>query len=232
MDRSTARTLVSRRVEDPNLTRWTPAEYNSAIQRANEQFALESKVLKIQTTLTSTANQAFIDISSLTTLFAVRLVRHKGIKLAPTSEETKAKFSNQDFTDDKGTPLSFWIDNDRDRLYLYPIPESGDAGENVTLDYFAIPAASTDSQNLLNQEAFQQVYTPGIVAYSAWELLGNETPTPAVTQKRADCFSEYQMHVNKAIDFGQNIEQEPIAMTGGRDWASPGAVREGNAFDT
>lgn len=233
MDRSTARTFVSLRCEDPNVTRFTSTQYNDEIALAEKDFALESLCIERQTTLTSVADQAYIDVAGVDDLIVFKLVRHKGLKLAPVNKYGLSFQHGDDWTDDKGTPKGFYYDDENDRLYLVPIPESGDAGANVLALYAALPATiSADATELLSAREKLQVYAPGVVALAAFRILGNLPQVPELQAKRSGLLKEASYYKDRAIQVYRNMVDEPIQMRGGRFWQDRRLSSKANAFST
>lgn len=231
MDRGTARTFVSLKIEDVNLERFTEAQYNSALDLAEEQFALDTRCLQKETTLTAVADQAYIDLP--TDFMVCVLVRHKGLKLQPVNR-WKLSFQNgEDWTDDVGTPTGYYIDDENERIYFYPIPQTGDAGAYVTLDYIATPTAiSDDATVLLNARALLAIYHPAVVAYAAWQMLSYGPMDQSTLIKRSELMKEYEIYRDRAIDTYNNMADEPIQMKGGRNWQDRAISNDDNAFNS
>lgn len=230
MDYSTARSLVASKVEDPNLSRFTTDQYSKAIDLAEEQFAIDARAILKGTTLTSVSGTAAITLP--TDFLCVALVRHKGLKLRPVTRYEMSFQGGDDWTTKTGTPVAFYIDEEDETLVLVPIPQDADAGANVTLDYVAVPAnISSDTQLLLNEKTILQYYAPAIVAWAARELLSYVTMTPDVMAKRAELLKEYNLYREHAIVTYQNMADEPLRMSGGRDWQDVVVKPQGNAFD-
>lgn len=231
VDRSTARTLCSLKCEDPDVTKFTAAQYNTELALAEKEFALETLCIEREATLTSVANQAYIDVSGIDDLILFKLIRHKGLKLRPVSKFGLTYQNADDWTDDTGTPLGSLYDGENDRLYLVPIPQTEDAGANVLALYAALPATiSSDATELLSAREKLQVYAPGIVALAAYRMLGYLTQTPELQVKRSQLMGEYGYYKDRAIQLYNNIVDAPIRMAGGRNWQDRNMAGRSNAF--
>lgn len=231
MDRGTCRTYVSLKVEDPNLERFSTTQYNNAIALAEQQFGLDTRVLVKETTLTCVVAET--EIALPTDFLTSVLVRHKGIKLDPTSKADLAFQAGTDWTTITGTPRMYYIDEEDEKVGLFPQPLAADAGANVTLNYAAVPAEiSSDGTVLLNAKALLAQYHPAVVAYAAFWMLGYLPTTPEVRTKRGDCLTEYTIYRDRALDTYKNMADAPPRMSGGREWQGQIIKSQGNAFDT
>lgn len=216
MNRATLRALVSNFVEDPNLTRYTPAQYNEALNLAAQEFAFDSKALfKDASTYTVVAGTATYSLPS--DFWLEKMVTHKGLKLEPISRHSLLLGNDDDWTDDVGTPSNFLIDPEeaRKQLRLYPIPEANDAGDNLVLTYYPIPAdMGSDTDSPLNASSLMAQFHMGIAAYAAWLLLGYGEITQAILIKRNGLLKQYSDKVTMAIDTFGNTKSEPYRLKG------------------
>lgn len=230
MDRGTARAFVALKMEDPNLSRFTEAQYNSAIALAEQQFALDTRTLQKETTLTVVAAES--EIALPTDFLVATLVRHKGLMLRPVRKSDLAFQAGVDWTTITGTPKSYYIDEEDEKIGLFPKPTSEDAGAYLTLNYAAFPVTiSADGTSLLNAKAILANYHQAVVSYATFLMLGYQPASQEVLAKRNDCLGEYTMYRDRAIDTYANMADEPIQMKGGRDWNSQIIKSKGNAFN-
>lgn len=220
MIRSSIRSLVGLFLEDPNLTQFTVGQLNDAIDRAQEQFAYDSRALfKDASTITVVNGTATYNLPS--DFWLEKVVTHKGLKLTPRSRATLLNESGDDWTDDAGTPRHFIIDPEeaRKQIRLVPIPQAGDAGANLILTYYPVPAAiSSDSASPLNSSALMVQFHQGIAAYAAWLCLFYKKMTPEIQVKQSGLYAMYQGHVTSAIDRFGNTASEPIVTAPKRVW--------------
>lgn len=234
MDRTTARGLVALKIEDPNQTVLTAAQYNTALDAAQGQFALDAKAIIKTATLTSTAGTGVGTTSiALPTDFLVAvLVRHLGIKLAPTRPYDLAFQSGQDFTQlPNGVPTMYYIDAQNSNLVLVTGVDAGNAGANETLDYVAVPAAMTaDSDILLNGLTILNYYAMAVVNWAAAECLTYLPLDAAKIAKRDILLKDYERYYNQAVSVYNNMADQPIQMRGGRHWQDVQLYGVPNAF--
>lgn len=230
MDRGSARTFVSLKLEDPNQERFTPTQYNDAIDLGEEQFALDTRAILEEDTLTVVDGEA--EIALPTNFLVATLVRHKGLKLRPITKAELAFQSGVDWTTINGTPRAFYIDEEDEKIGLFPKPQAEDAGAYLVLNFAATPTAiSADGTVLLNAKALLAIYHPAIVAYAAYWMLGYLPSTPEIQMKRSSLLAEYSEYRDRAIDTYKNMADEPIQMKGGRDWNEQIIKSRSNAFD-
>ena len=221
MNRGTLRTLTAAFCVDPNQTRFTATQYNDALDLAAQQFAMDSKALfKDASTITVVDGTSAY---SLPTDFMYELkVTHKLLKLEPISRETLEYYiRSEDWTAKTGTPRYFIIDPEeaRKQIKLYPIPTANDAGANLILTYYPLPAAMTaDSDTPLNSSALMAQFHTALACYAAWLLLNYETADPGISVKRTELLNQYNDKVTEARDTFGNTKSEPIRLRGGRFW--------------
>lgn len=230
MDRATARQLVALKAEDKDQTRFTETQYNTAIDLAEEQFALDARAIIRETTLTSLADT--FEIALPTDFMVAVLARHKGLKLRPV---TKYGLSWQNGTDwttmNSGTPVAFYIDDEDEKIGTVPKPSASEAGANLLLNYVAKPATiSSDSTVLLSARSFLQYYSPAVVAWAAREVLTYLPMSPEIKAKMDELMGEYERYKDHCISTYNNMADEPIQMRGGRDWQDRSVDRKNDAF--
>lgn len=217
MNKGQIRTLTANFLGDPGQTRYADL-YSDAIDRAQEQFAYDSKALfKDHTTYTVVDGTATYDLP--TDFWLEKMVTHKGLELDPATRHELQRFNGNDWTQDNGTPNRYIIDPEeaRKQIRLYPKPQANDAGANLVLTYYPVPAAlSGDSAVPLNSSSLMVQFHIGIAAYAAWLILMSETMTPEVMTKRASLMSQYQDKVTDAVDYFGNTPSAPINIRGPR----------------
>lgn len=212
MNRGSVRTLAASFAQDPNQTRYSATRYNDAINRSQEQFALDTRALFKDTSFTSVADQATYSLSS--DFMYEEYVTYAGLKLTPISRVRILEIkSADDWTDDTGTPTHFIIDPEeaQKKLLLYPKPTT--AGDTIGLRYYPLPAAmSSDSDTPLNSSALMAQFHMALAAFTAWILLLSEQSTPQIVEKRNELLKIYTDGVNKATETFKNTASAPLRM--------------------
>lgn len=216
---STMRTFASLFCNDPSLTRFTATQYLSALNEGQLQFALDSKCLFTDTTITVVAGTSSYSLP--TDFMFEKLVTHKQLLLKPISRATITYYKSTDWTTDTGTPKWFNIDPEeaRKKILLYPQPTANDTGSNLILTYYPKPSDLVNDTDLpLDSYALLSQFHIAIPCWAAWLLLGYDTATPETQAKRSNLLGQYNDQVTQAIDLFKNTASEPIRMRGGRNW--------------
>jgi hypothetical protein len=212
MNRGELRTLASNLCEDPKQTKFTPAQYNDGLDKAQKQFALDSKALYKDSAITMVVDTA---VYLLPTDFMLeKAVTLNGIELDPISRATlQANKDSGRWDDDKGTPRYFVIDPEEAKktITLYPIPDSDADGTSIVLTYYPVPATmSADTSIPLNSSTLMVQFHIGLAHYAAWLMLSYLTQSPEISQKRGELFSVYTTKVTDAIQTFGNTKSEPM----------------------
>lgn len=220
MNRGSIKTLAAGFAEDPAQSRYAGL-YDAALDRSQEQFALDTRALwKDAATITVVAGTSTYSLP--TDFMFEKQVTHKGIQLKPITRARIQMFSANDWaTEDEGTPKFYMIDPEeaKKQILLYPIPQASDAGANLILTYYPVPASSTtDSDVPLNSSALLAEYHLALAAHTAWLLLQNEPATPEKVAKKGELYSIYSKKVTEATDLFKNTAAAPLRMLGGRYW--------------
>lgn len=220
MNRGQVRTMVQRFVADPNSTRFTSSQYNTAIDTANEEFAYATMALyKDASTFTTVDGTATYDLPS--DFWLEKELTHKGLILLPITRHRLLKESGDDWTDDTGTPTHYIIDPEeaRKQFRLYPTPQADDAGANLILTYFPVPAAiSSDSVKPLNDSSLMVQFHRGIAAYAAADLLLTMPQDALTMAKISQLLKIYEDKVSMAINRFGNTPRAPIRVEGPDVW--------------
>jgi hypothetical protein len=249
MDRQTARGFVSLKIGDPDQTRFTPAQYNAAIEEAEKVFSADTTtpVKKAQLELESVSDDEY-RIAIPDDLLFLLVVRWKGKTLQPKSEVALLKeYPGKDFgegsslsdpgnerSDLKGDPVFYWVDEQNEQLSFFPYPPQEDIGEEATVYYVPIPAEiSADGTELLAAYPLTAPYHQAIVNLASAWMCDYLEWTPAIAGKKAALLKDYEVEKDKVINIYKNIIDEPIQMKGGKAWSigadSPGSE---NAFSS
>lgn len=233
--RATARGLVASKIEDPNQTTLTATQYNTALDLAQTQFAMDAKAIVKSVPLTSTSPASSIGTTSITLptdFLGCVLVRHLGIKLAPSTPYDLSFQSGQDYNKlPVGVPTMYYIDRQNDALVLVPGCDAGNAGANETLDYISVPAQmTTDATNLLNGDQILSYYQMAVVNWAAAECLTYLPFDPTKVAKRTVLLKDYERYTDQTIMVYNNMADQPIQMRGGRRWQDQTLYGVPNAF--
>lgn len=224
MNRGAVRTQAAIFCGDPDQTRYTTTQYNDAINRAQDNFAAESRALwkdVTWTTVSGTAAYAFSAASSdISSDFQYEdWVMFDGSELSPMSRHELQRLTRgDDWTDDSGAPTHFIIDPEQAqrKIRLYPIPDSA---KTLTLRYYPLPAElSSDSDIPFNSSTLMTRFHLGIAAFAAWLLIMGEVQTPPLAAKQAKLLALYSDAVDKAIDTFKNTMSMGIRIKGSRVW--------------
>jgi len=201
MNRGETRTLAANMAEDPNQTRYTATKYNDAIEKAQQQFSMDSKALYKDSSITMVAGTAAYSLP--TDFMLEKQVVLNGIELSPiTRGELQRRKGEDSWADDSGTPKWYIIDPEEARktITLYPSPDSTDAGTALVLTYYAFPSTLTaDASTPLNASTLMVQFHIGLAAYAAWLLMMYLPQTPEIAQKRNELLAIYTSKVNEAI---------------------------------
>ena len=219
MNLSTLRTFTSLFCNDVNSTRFSSAQYLNALNESQVQFALDSKCLFKDNTITVVSGTSSYSLP--TDFMFEKQVTHKQLMLKPISRATMIYYKGDDWTDDTGTPKWFNIDPEeaRKNILLYPQPTANDTGANLILTYYPKPTdLSADTDSPLNSSTLLVQFHIAIACWAAWMLLGYDQATPDINSKRQILLAQYNDKVTEAIDLFKNTASEPIRLKGGRKW--------------
>lgn len=204
-------------IGDPSAQRFTAAQVQAEIQKAQEWFVLDTRCLTDNVTDTSVADQASYDLQS--DCLDIKRLAHKGIELKRISKFELDRYTNQDWSDDKGTPKYYFVDLDPNnkKYSLYPIPQGEDAGANLAQEYIKIPPAlSSDSSVPLDSHTLLVPYHDALAYKSAANLLGILPDQQAVAMIQI-YESKYKDYVSHCIETFKALSvTQPVRMRGGR----------------
>lgn len=217
MIRSVMRTTTAELVGDPQQTRYTVARYNTALDRAQEQFAMDSRALWKDTSFTTAAGTA---TESLQTDFMYEdWVTYDSKELSPISRHDMQRLYGPDWVDTTGEPTNYIIDPEEavKQIRLWPTPTEA---KTVVIRYYPLPAAmSSDSSVPLNSSSLMAQFHLGLCGFAGWLLLTSEQMTPQILDKRRELMRTYTDAVNKAISSFKNTASAGIKIRGSRMWS-------------
>lgn len=215
--RATLTTLVSLLIDDPSNQRFTTTQVQDKIQEAQERFVLDSRVLRdsvTDTTVTGTQEYAL-----QTDVMDIIRMAHKGVELIRISKADLDFYTTARWDQTNGTPKYYYVDLDpNNKKYgLYPIPESGDAGANLAIEYVKIPPTlSGDSSVPLDGHTLLTPYHNSLAYWAAKELLMiNPSEENLVRVKQYT--DRYNDEISNCIETFKHLEQsQGWRMKGGR----------------
>lgn len=217
MNLGTLRTQTAAFLGDPDQTRFSAAQYLTALNRAQEQFALDTQVLWKDTTWSHAADDADEDLPS--DFMWEQYVTYDGVKLRPITRFELLQRSGDDWTDDTAAlPTHFLIDPEEatKKIVLYPKPTTA---KTLALRYFPLPTAlSADGDVPLNSSALLAQFHIGLAAYAAWLLLMNEEQSGPVVMKRRELGAIYADIVSRAVETFRNTVSAGLKIKGSFVW--------------
>jgi len=150
MTRATIRTEARRQVAEPTSGgRWTDANYDSAIERAQEDFVLRTKCLKMYAEFTTTADTPEYDISedSLANFLDLAEVWYfdsttRYRKLRPVTRDEMSRLQSES----RGTDAAptFYCYEDR----VLEFDTEADADKTIRVYYYYLPAALSEDASV------------------------------------------------------------------------------------
>lgn len=161
-------------------------------------------------------------VSGLTgTPIDFRRVTHLGIELVKRSKAWFDLYAGDDWSDDVGTPVAYYIDTDSDgfQLVLYPKPQDADAGANLVVEYIKRHSTMDEATDEpFNSLTYLSPYHYGVAYHAASNLLSQD-PDP-VNAAKASRFAKIgdTAYSDLFQHFKQIEKDEPLRMTGGRYW--------------
>lgn len=215
---SALRDQASKFAGDPQQTRYTPADYLSTLNLAQNQFAMDSRALWKDISYSSVGNDATYALP--TDFMFEDEVHFDGISLEPLSRRDLTTLSPKaDWSIVTGTPTHYIVDPEEAQkmLLLYPIPTINDAQKTIVMRYFPLPTAlAADTDIPFNTSLLMLQFHIALCAYSAWLLLASEETTPLMVQKRRDLLAIYSDATTKATDLFKNTASASWRMGGTR----------------
>jgi hypothetical protein len=222
MQLSELQSLVGSLTNDPNHDRYVLADINLELDNSQDKWNVEARILKDTVTLTTVDGTSQYALSSLTgTPIAFTRATHKGL---PLNKRDKSYFdlymAGDDWSVRVGTPVDYYIETSNPSvqyLNVFPIPQSADAGNNLTSEYIKRHTPmSADTDSPFDSSPLTSPYHYGL-AYDASSrlLLRDPNQVNAVKvgdyRKIADDVLASVVQTYKALE-----RQEPYRLRGGR----------------
>ena len=197
--------------EDPSQTKYA-SKYLDAVNRANQQFVMDSKALYKDSAIVMVSGTASYDLP--TDFMYEKMVVLNGIELDPISRATLGvKAKDYKWEDQQGTPKYYIIDPEEAKktITLFPVPNSVDAGTSIVLTYYPFPTALVNDTDVpLNGSNLMVQFHQGLAAYAAWLLMTYLQPTDAIIAKKRELLGIYTQKVTDAIQTFGNTKSEPM----------------------
>lgn len=219
LTRSTLVTRIGDLTGDPNNTRFSASKKQDAIQRAQERFVLDTRVLVDVSTDSIVAGTTEYSLPS--DVLDVSRVTANSRLIQRTSElDLDIDSGLQDWTDDEGRPYRYYVDLDPNnkKLRLFPEPQSDDAGSNnLRIEYVKIPPSlSSDSSVPLDSHTLLVPYHDALAYLAAADLLKIQPSQQSVVMVNS-YEKEYRDLVSHCIETFKNLaDQKPMRFRGGR----------------
>lgn len=170
--RSGLTTLVSLLIDDPANQQFSTTQVQDKIQEAQERFILDTRALTDNVTDTSVAGTQEYALQS--DVLDIKRIAHNGIQLIRQSKFDIDLMRQANWSSDTGTPKWYYVDLDpNNKKYgVYPIPQAGDAGANLAVEYIKIPPTlSADGSVPLDGHTLLAPYCNALAYWAAKELL-------------------------------------------------------------
>lgn len=218
----TRATLVSRirtKIGDTATTGsqlYTDAQIQDIIQDGMEQFVLDTRALKDVATTSSVAGTRAYSLPS-DIMFDLRLA-YNGVEIPRTSQFDLDNTYFNDWSQQTGTPTSYYVDLDpnNQKLYLFPTPSTA-VTNGIVLEYVKIPPTlSGDSSVPFDAHTLMTPYHAAIVYWVSAYLVDSNMTQENLFNKR-EWQKEYQKLVNNCVENFKDLEfTKSNRMRGGR----------------
>lgn len=229
MTLSDLQTLVGALCNDPNHDRYSLTDIGTELDNTQDAWNVKAKIIKDTITITTVSGTRQYLLSGLTgTPISFPRVTHNGLDLGKRSKSWLDHASGTDWTTAIGTPKFFIIegeDPDLQYITLQPIPQSGDAGANLVVEYVKrhtpmSVASDTPFMSVTTANYLLRPYDFGVAYATAARLLARD-PTQETIVKAGN-FSKIGDNVlSDVIQVFKALEaEEPKRLQGGRYWNS------------
>lgn len=216
MNRSTMRQKTADFCGDPDQTRFS-SKYNDSLDRAQEQFALDTRALWKDKSYTWAADDA--DNNLPADFMYEDWVTWDGKELDPISRHDMQRLYGRDWAEEEGEPKYYIIDPETgvQEIILAPIPQEE---KTVAMRYYPLPEAmSSDTSTPLNSSALMVQFHYGLCGFAAFDILMGEPSTPELSKKKSELMALYNDAKDKAIATFKNTASAPIRIRGTRIWS-------------
>lgn len=211
-------TLIGQLAGDPSNNTWPSSVVQAKIEKAQEKFVLATRCLKdVATPTTLVVDQA--EYSLPADVLDIERVVHNGKRLSRTSKFDLYFYVADNWTDDKGSPIKYYVDLDPNnkKIGVYKLPQAADTAYPMGIEYLKIPPAlSSDSSLPFDGHTLLSPYHDALAYWSARELL-KEMPSTENIARMNVYKQSYDELVSECIEtFRRMGETTPWRMRGGR----------------
>lgn len=229
MTLSDLQALIGSLTNDPNHDRYSLSDINTELDNTQDDWNVKAKIIKDTITITVVDGTRQYALSGLTgTPISFPRVTHKGLDLGKRSKAWLDHASGTDWTVAIGTPKFFVIegeDPDNQFITLQPIPQSGDAGANLVVEYIKrhtpmSAASDTPFMSVTTANYLLRPYDWGVAYTTAARLLTRD-PDAASVNKSVNYLRIGDNVLSDVIQVFKALEaEEPKRIAGGRYWNS------------
>lgn len=227
MTLSDLQSLIGSLCNDPNHDRYSLSDINTELDNSQNKWNMSARIIADTVTITVVDGTRQYALSGLTgTPISFSRVTHKGLDLTKRSKQWLDLYSGIDWTTVIGTPTLYVIeqrDPSNQYITLYPIPQAGDAGANLVVEYVKAHtsmSASTDVPFMAGSETnyLLRPYDWGL-AYDVSARLLKRDPSSQNQERKTDYKKEADNVLADVIQVFKAFEaEEPKRMSGGRRW--------------
>lgn len=223
MDRSELVSLIGDLVNDSSHERYSTSVIAGELENSLDKWNIHAKIIRDTVTLTTVAGTRQYALSSLTgTPIAFERVTHKGKELNRKEKSWFDLYAGDDWSDDTGTPQNYYIeaaDPDAQYITVFPIPQDGDAGANLVVEYIKRHTTmSSDSDTPFNANTLLTPYHWGLAYDVAARILMRDPDTQNLLRAK-----EYNSQANNVLaeviqSFKSMEREEPFRIRPTRIW--------------
>ena len=213
MTKAQLRAQTAKFAGDPDQTRYS-TQYDDALNRAQEQFALETRALWEDEPYTTSSGTAAYNLPA--DFMWEDWITYDGAEMVPISRHEIQRIYGSDWASQEGTPTHVIVDPEEGRktFTLVPIPQEA---KSVVMRYYPLPAELTsDSQVPLNASSLMAQFHMGIAAFAGWLLLMGEESTASVVKKQDGLMAVWNDATDKAINLFKNTASAGLKVRGNR----------------
>lgn len=219
--------LIGSLCNDMNHDRYSLSDINTELDNSQDTWNLEAKLISDTVTLTTVSGTRQYALTGLTgTPISIIRVTHKGVDLKKRSKAYFDHMTGSDWSTNIGTPTDFFIeqtDPDAQYITLYPIPQDGDAGSNLVVEYGKrhTPMSSSSDVPFMSGTSSNYVLRPydwGL-AYSVASKLLLRDPNQENSTKSSTYATIAKNVLAEVVQVFKALEsEEPKMLRGGRYW--------------
>lgn len=216
-------TLIGDLCNDAAHDRYSTSQIDTVLMNAMDEWNIEAGIVKDAVTLTTVDGTREYALSGLTgTPIRFDRVTHSGIELERKDKAWFDLYADHDWTTDTGTPKKYYIDvsdPDEQSIFVYPTPQSADAGANLVVEYVKRQDALSGSTDVpFNSNTLLYPYHHGLAYRSAAFLLLRDPSQENVIKSGAYLKTSNQI-LTKVVEVFKSAEKEaPWRLRGGRYW--------------